>query len=956
MDVLVGILRRPDGLVGVVSRRAQPFAPPSPEDLDAGLDRCDPYLEALVPLSAAPRSAAEQARSLQTAWDALASVSALQRGVLVNVIQLLWGTVLDPDAASVAVLPRQPSSAAYTRRTAAHPRGYQGTKVRPPKRAAQRPVDLRPLLCSPVGMGELLARIAPTFAQIRPLLEGLLPPAALDRLDDADAIRADPWSWSWRTTTPKRILALPTILQRNLIWPIQHLEWSELGGFLTTYWALGLNEDAALRRCVSRLLALAPDRHGLAWSALLARESPERRAHLAELIVESGALAELPAGPDPRQLDRLLEVSRASRDPVYRYRMHRALRALPDEGRVELVLEGCAIANRYAEDARLDEERRVRPHPEARPGAAAGVDRFMSLVTRSPDLNAWERSGFAVELWARCLELPGLTALLASDAWSRLDPRSALDLCSALASVVHDGLDVRDAKWAVLLEAAPRLIDLVAAVPRRKVAIECLNEVIYRYDREATLRSGLRGAEALLPLVCGIWRDDASPVRELFAVLVGPEVDLDRLRNAPARSWRALERSAARRNEARILARGLSPLCARLPGLIEDGLDLAPGPLLGAAGALGVMPDGARARLLDALVRDRLFDGRLAELDPPELVEVVDAARLPTGASPVRRRLRAALRGDAPLTAAQLEGHRRRIIEALPGLRLASIEHQALSALGAFLGAPAALADERVRHAVKMQWFVDEHRRGLRRVIRAWVAGDRGYPSSHPRNQAWLAAHPRVDRQVWLGSFELTAELPGLGDVRLAVENDPLEVLRLGTHAGTCLGLGGGQAYSAAAIMLDVNKRVVFARSRGSVIARQVLAISTDDRLVPFAVYPASAPPAVRALFRSFDEAFARALGIPLHVDPTGPDPRIDLILARSWWDDGAWDLVVAEPTTAHRVGSATSRPQAPYAISSRSLRNPWSVRSDPSASRTEAFSGAPASTCSTDASGRSRS
>lgn len=94
MDVLIGMLRRPDGLVGVVSRRAQPFAPPSPEDLDAGLDRCDPYLEALVPLSAAPRSAAEQARSLQTAWDALASVSALQRGVLVNVIQLLWGTVL----------------------------------------------------------------------------------------------------------------------------------------------------------------------------------------------------------------------------------------------------------------------------------------------------------------------------------------------------------------------------------------------------------------------------------------------------------------------------------------------------------------------------------------------------------------------------------------------------------------------------------------------------------------------------------------------------------------------------------------------------------------------------------------------------------------------------------------------------------------------------------------------
>ena len=86
---------------------------------------------------------------------------------------------------------------------------------------------------------------------------------------------------------------------------------------------------------------------------------------------------------------------------------------------------------------------------------------------------------------------------------------------------------------------------------------------------------------------------------------------------------------------------------------------------------------------------------------------------------------------------------------------------------------------------------------------------------------------------------------------------------RVKAHAGSCLGLGGGLTYSAAAALLDINKQVLYARNeQGAVIARQPLAISHKDELAPFAVYRESAAPAVQRAFDRYDTELASALGI----------------------------------------------------------------------------------------------
>lgn len=149
-----------------------------------------------------------------------------------------------------------------------------------------------------------------------------------------------------------------------------------------------------------------------------------------------------------------------------------------------------------------------------------------------------------------------------------------------------------------------------------------------------------------------------------------------------------------------------------------------------------------------------------------------------------------------------------------------------------------------------------------------------------------MRRHGGIDAQRWYDGVEIAVTLDDGEQVRLALEQDPLEVLKLGSYVGSCVGLGGSQSYSAIAVLLDANKQVVYARNaRGRVLARQLIALSEKTELVVFAVYPESAKALIPA-FRKFDNTFARHLGVPLCRTS---DYEIALILAQDWWDDVAW-------------------------------------------------------------------
>lgn len=184
---------------------------------------------------------------------------------------------------------------------------------------------------------------------------------------------------------------------------------------------------------------------------------------------------------------------------------------------------------------------------------------------------------------------------------------------------------------------------------------------------------------------------------------------------------------------------------------------------------------------------------------------------------------------------------------------------------------------------------IDTNRKGLRRFLRQQGEGDAGAYLDHPLNRAWFARHPRIDAAAWQGS-DVHLEVDGMTGVQLALATDPFDVLMLGTHVGSCLGLGGLCDYSAVACLLDANKQVVYARDRsGRVLARQLLAIDERDRLVCFQVYPANAGAALLRAFHAFGEAMAASLGIEVYRYDDDDPYHVAIVLAEDWWDDGAW-------------------------------------------------------------------
>ncbi len=156
-----------------------------------------------------------------------------------------------------------------------------------------------------------------------------------------------------------------------------------------------------------------------------------------------------------------------------------------------------------------------------------------------------------------------------------------------------------------------------------------------------------------------------------------------------------------------------------------------------------------------------------------------------------------------------------------------------------------------------------------------------------PRNHAWLAraaAHMRTD--AWLAPQVRTLELAG-GRHILTLEPDPLEVLRMGIPFDTCLALDDGfNADSTVLNAVDINKRVLYLRdARGSIIARKLIAVSSEFGLLGYRLYcarDAADRPDITAAFDALCTDLAHACGLPLtnHGVPEQIHPGF-------WYDDG---------------------------------------------------------------------
>jgi hypothetical protein len=120
----------------------------------------------------------------------------------------------------------------------------------------------------------------------------------------------------------------------------------------------------------------------------------------------------------------------------------------------------------------------------------------------------------------------------------------------------------------------------------------------------------------------------------------------------------------------------------------------------------------------------------------------------------------------------------------------------------------------------------------------------------------------------------------------LAIERDPVEVLRMGIPFDTCLSLDKGcNAASTVINAADANKRVIYLRdASGRILARKLVAVSRKDELVGYNLYVAAKEKreAVAAAFLALCQELGRDAGLPLAAQ--GEPQQIH---EGFWYDDG---------------------------------------------------------------------
>ncbi len=122
----------------------------------------------------------------------------------------------------------------------------------------------------------------------------------------------------------------------------------------------------------------------------------------------------------------------------------------------------------------------------------------------------------------------------------------------------------------------------------------------------------------------------------------------------------------------------------------------------------------------------------------------------------------------------------------------------------------------------------------------------------------------------------------------LELEDDPLEVMRMGAPFKTCLAPGSFNFFASVANAADINKRVLYARATdGVVVGRCLLALTTDGGIVTYHPYAHD-----RAL--DFPELVKQqVIQLAHEMGATAvPDGTVELLLARDWYDDGGVDLL----------------------------------------------------------------
>ena len=179
---------------------------------------------------------------------------------------------------------------------------------------------------------------------------------------------------------------------------------------------------------------------------------------------------------------------------------------------------------------------------------------------------------------------------------------------------------------------------------------------------------------------------------------------------------------------------------------------------------------------------------------------------------------------------------------------------------------------------------------GLRLLFET-EAGSTGCFEAEPQNQAFLDSirAKGVDTAPWISAESWKEETKDGQAYTLAFTDEALDYLLMGFHFKTCLSPGDTNFFSTIANAVDVNKKVLYAKTaEGKVLGRCLFAINSRGQILTFHRYQHDEKSQFSAAVDSYAKVLAKKMGTSLTSQGVVPN-----LVAPEWYNDGA---VAGEP------------------------------------------------------------
>lgn len=840
---------------------------------------------------------------LQSSWQALGAARTPDADTLLHVLLVLLETSVRPDLmpALPALTFGEPGAAAAPHKpTAVHPRAYKGTKHQPPRPAPPDVLDLRPYLCDAHNTALILTRLRPFAQAAVKSLRGMgYMPDICARVSNSLEAGTDVYASAYHDAWMDHNLThLPAGFRIFLLPLLRGQDGAQVRACIGLYWKLGLDSNIAMLAAFTRLVTLqntadASHSHLLQWGHILAQMPTAWRLSCAALLAQTRAYRADPRLLSPRAVQWL---GALDGEHFAVYRLYSLLHALALGVDADYMLDGFALAdfcefNSHRSDFNFHYTTQAGYFPA---GAVRRIGAHCPVTRERYDislLNTWKASG-AMEGFGRLVE---------QTRWEAYTPQAAYALLNLPLSICwQDWTDTqKQASWRLFQEQI-RPLEVVLA----DTSPEYQHKGVLLFSEWFWEHAGRDEARERLPFVYALIRRVCRPPFHtgIDAVYVAAQcaqhlavAEQQAMQDAPDSSWLRLEEACASRNNAQLVEAGFDSLLRLAPAWTAACFACSAAKLCRVARLCGCFSDALRDRIAREFIQTLTTPAELCALPPGQAVERLDACCSPGCTPPVPRALREHLAGTRLLSEERLRHNHTRMMHGALLMQLEQLEQAALAALCTGFATDASEAN--VAHALQMRLHVMDNRRALSKYLRSALSGNTDYIAAHPRSHDWLRRHPTLNLSLWQKGIDFAVVgVEGLGSLHIAVEQDPLEALRMGTYVGSCLGSGGSFAYSAVANMLDINKQTLYARDEnGRVVARQLAAITEANQLACFEVYPYPTRPAVQRLFARYDALWADALGMELYRPGPDMDCTIVNVLSTYWWDDSPWDFVVEE-------------------------------------------------------------